>query len=126
MRDEIVLERAEEFVQDLPPIFKPFTLSTGATPSSPFASKESSELWSVLSPFWVLLSNEMTVLNEKIQLLYASLKGVVREIKGEVLEDQLIQHVYKALAENMAPDSWKVILTYVCMHACNICTAGHA
>ncbi len=110
MRDEIVLERAEEFLQDLPPVFKPFTLSTGATSTT--TSKESSELWSVLSPFWVLLSNEMAVLNEKIQLLHASLKGVVREIKGEVLEDQLIQHVYKALAENMAPDSWKVKILF--------------
>ena len=103
-RDELVLERAQDLLEELPLGIKPFTLSTGDTEPSEDGAPD---IWSVLSPFWALMSNEVAALNEKILLLNASLKGVVMEIKGEVVQDQLVP-TYTSLAENMAPDSWKV------------------
>ena len=90
----------------LPPGIKPFTLST-SDPTKPIPSSDLSDLWSVLSPFWALLSNEVAALNEKLN---ASLKSVIMEIKGEVVQDEMVPSVYKGLAENMAPDHdmWKV------------------
>ena len=91
----------------LPPGIKPFTLSTSDS-TKPIPSSDLSDLWSVLSPFWALLSNEVAALNEKVLLLNASLKSVIMEIKGEVVQDEMVPSVYKGLAENMAPDMWKV------------------
>jgi hypothetical protein len=99
-------------LEKLPTGIKRFTLSTSRatkpTPSSPTHSKEPSDPWSVLSPFWALLSNEVAALSEKILLLNASLKSVVMEIKGELVQSEMVPSVYKSLAENMAPDLWKV------------------
>lgn len=110
-----MLERAQEFLDELPPGIKTFTLSTGrelftTTTFSSSSSSPSSSLypWSVLSPFWVMLCNEVAALSDRLSLLYASLKGVVSRIRGEVMEDELAQQLYKALAENMAPEPWKV------------------
>ena len=103
-RDEVVLERAQEFLDELPPALKCFTLSITSTEQA----ESSSNPWSAISPFWAVLCNEVVALNEKLLMLNASLKGVVGEIKGEVMEDESTEQVYKALAENLAPDSWKV------------------
>ena len=114
-RDEVVLERAQGILEELPLGIKPFTLSTASAmkplPASSlhYSRRGSSDFWSVLSPYWALLSNEVVALNEKILFLNTSLRGVVMEIKGEVLHDCLLP-VYRSLAENMAPDSWKVKL----------------
>lgn len=64
--------------------------------------------WKVVSPFWLLLSSEILVLNEKLSSLSSSLKIVVRGIKGEVVHNLDFWHIYKAIADNTAPDSWKV------------------
>ena len=118
MRDEIVLERAQDILEELPLGIKPFALSvceSKSFPSSPTSHSPAManapslcDPWSVLSPYWALLSSEVSALNEKILLLNASLKGVVMEIKGEVAVQDHLAPVYTSLAENMAPDLWKV------------------
>lgn len=94
------MDRAVEILDQLPPPLKPFTLLAGSPRS-----------WSDLPPFWVVLCNEVEALNEKLSLLKRSLKGVMEEVKGElvvVVEGVATEQAYKALAENLAPDSWKV------------------
>ena len=101
------MERAVELLDQLPATLKPFTLQP--PPAGPPPS------WSDLCPFWVVLSNEVEALNEKLSLLKGSLKGVMGEIKGEpvVVEGVTTEQAYKALAENLAPDSWKVSIFYL-------------
>ena len=103
-RDEVVLERVQEFLQELPPPLKSFTLSLTSETDPPSCP------WSTVSPFWAVLCSEVAALNEKLLLLNASLIGLEGEIRGELVEDECNTEYYRALSDNLAPETWKVSL----------------
>ena len=63
-----------------------------------------------MSPFWAVLCSEVAALNEKLLLLNASLIGLEGEIRGELVEDECNTEYYRALSDNLAPETWKVSL----------------
>ena len=104
-----MLEKAKELLEKLPPSIKPLHIPISDSQEPSQNTTEPISIWKRISPFWILLSNEVLALNEKVIKITSLLNSVISGIKGECVEDQLFQHVYKALAENMSPDSWKVV-----------------
>ena len=96
------MEKAKELLEKLPSVLKPFN------PCVKDSATSISSMWGSVSPYWLLLSSEILVLNDKLASLSNSLMIVIRGIKGEVVHELDFWHVYKALADNTAPDSWKV------------------